>query len=100
MSRISRAEVERIAALARLSLDADEVERMTADLDAMLDYVGSLAALDVRGVEPSAHVLPLATPLRPDRAERGLSAQAALANAPRAVGTTFAVPAVIEGGEG
>jgi aspartyl-tRNA(Asn)/glutamyl-tRNA(Gln) amidotransferase subunit C len=100
MSRISRAEVERIALLARLSLDADEVERMTADLDAMLDYVGSLATLDVSGVEPSAHVLPLATPLRPDRARPGLPAETAVANAPRAAGTTFAVPAVIEGGEG
>jgi aspartyl-tRNA(Asn)/glutamyl-tRNA(Gln) amidotransferase subunit C len=100
MSRISRGEVERIAELARLSLSDDEAVRMTADLDAMLDYVESLAALDTHGVEPTAHVLPLAAPLRPDRAEPGLPPDAAVANAPRAIRTTFAVPKVIEGGEG
>lgn len=100
MSRISRGEVERIAELARLSLSDDEVGRMTSDLAAMLDYVESLQAVDTRGVEPTAHVLPLATPLRPDRAEPGLPIEAALANAPRSRGTTFVVPRVIEGEEG
>ena len=99
MSRITREEVERIAGLARLSLGDEEAERLTGELDTILDYVDALAALDTDGVEPSAHSRVLATPLREDRAERGLAPDAALRNAPDAAGTTFRVPKVIEGGE-
>jgi len=100
MSRITRAQVERIAGLARLSLSDDEAERMTADLDTMLGYVGQLQALDTSRVEPTSHVIPMATPLRDDRVEAGLAPEQALASAPRAAGTTFVVPKVIEGDEG
>jgi aspartyl-tRNA(Asn)/glutamyl-tRNA(Gln) amidotransferase subunit C len=100
MSRITRAEVERIAGLARLSLQDDEVERLTSDLDTILDYVKALQSVDTADVEPTSHVIPMGTPLREDRPERGLDPEDAVANAPRAAGTTFVVPVVIEGGEG
>jgi aspartyl-tRNA(Asn)/glutamyl-tRNA(Gln) amidotransferase subunit C len=99
MARITRQEVERMAGLARLSLGAEEAERLTGELDTILDYVEALAALDTEGVEPTAHPTVLATPLREDRAEPGLTPEAALQNAPDAAGTTFRVPKVIEGGE-
>jgi aspartyl-tRNA(Asn)/glutamyl-tRNA(Gln) amidotransferase subunit C len=99
MTRITRAEVERMSGLARLSLGEDEVESLTADLDTILDYVEMLQSVDTQGVEPTAHALPLPTPLREDRAEPGLAPQDALGNAPAAAGTTFVVPKVIEGGE-
>ena len=100
MSRITRAEVERIAGLARLSLSDEEAERMTSDLDTILDYVAQLQALDTSDVEPTSHVIPLATPLRDDRVEAGLTPEQAVAGAPRAAGTAFVVPKVIEGDEG
>jgi aspartyl-tRNA(Asn)/glutamyl-tRNA(Gln) amidotransferase subunit C len=99
MSRIRREEVERIATLARLSLDADEAERMTSQLDAILDYVALLGQLDTTGVEPTAHAVPLRTPLRPDRAVPGLAPELALANAPEREGSAFLVPKVIDGDE-
>lgn len=99
MSRITRQEVERMASLARLFLGAEEGERLTGELDTILDYVDALAAVDTAGVEPTAHPMELATPLRKDRREMGLAPDAALRNAPDAAGTTFRVPKVIEGGE-
>jgi aspartyl-tRNA(Asn)/glutamyl-tRNA(Gln) amidotransferase subunit C len=99
MSRITRGEVERMAGLARLSLADEEAERLTGELDTILDYVDALAAVDTTDVEPTSHPMPLATPLREDRAELGLVPDAALRNAPDAAGTTFRVPKVIEGGE-
>jgi len=99
MSRITRAEVERVVALARLTLDPDELDRMERDLGAILAYVETLGRLDTEGVEPTSHVLPLATPLRDDAPEAPLDPELAVANAPEAHGTAFAVPKVIAGEE-
>ncbi len=53
MVHITREEVERIAALARLSLSDDEAERMVAELDTILGYVETLAEVDTEGVSPT-----------------------------------------------
>jgi aspartyl-tRNA(Asn)/glutamyl-tRNA(Gln) amidotransferase subunit C len=99
MSRIGRDEVDRIAALARLSLSPDEADRMTSQLDAILDYVALLGRLDTSGVEPTSHAVPLPTPLRPDRSRPSLPPDVAVANAPAREGSAFLVPKVIEGDE-
>ena len=99
MAHITRDEVERVAALARLLLSDEEAERMAAELDTILGYVETLERLDTAGVEPTSHVIPLATPLRQDRAEAPLDPELALANAPAREGSAFVVPKVIEGEE-
>ena len=99
MSRITREEVERVATLARLSLSGDEASRMTSQLDAILDYVELLRALDTTGVEPTSHAVPIRTPLREDRALPGLPPELALANAPEREDSAFLVPPVLEGEE-
>jgi aspartyl-tRNA(Asn)/glutamyl-tRNA(Gln) amidotransferase subunit C len=96
MSRISRAEVERIAQLARLRLDDAEAEDATRRLEAILDYVAQLDAVDTRGVPVSALVVPLATPLRDDVPGALLPPELAVANAPSARGTAFTVPRVLD----
>ena len=100
MARITRDEVERIADLARLSLSDAEAAVMTADLEAILDHVAELQAVDTRDVEPTSHAIPISAPLREDRAVPGLTPELAVANAPQADGTSFVVPKVIEGDEG
>ena len=101
MARISREEVERVAALARLALAPDEVERAQGELEALLDYVALLEGVDTEGVEPTSHVLALATPLRDDEAVAALDPELALGNAPQREGSAFVVPKVIEAeGEG
>ncbi len=95
MARITREEVERIADLARLTLTPDEAERMTGELERILEYVASLEALDTEGVEPTSHASPMRTPLREDRVEPGLDPDRALANAPERDGHAFVVPKVI-----
>ncbi len=97
MPHMSREEVERIASLARLSLSEAEAERLALELDTILGYVETLGELDTGGVEPTSHVIPLATPLREDRAEPPLDPGLAVANAPEHEGTAFVVPKVIEG---
>jgi aspartyl-tRNA(Asn)/glutamyl-tRNA(Gln) amidotransferase subunit C len=95
MPGIARDEVKRIAALARLSMDGAEIDRMQRDLAAILAYVEALAAVDTTGVEPTAHVIPLATPMRDDAPEPAMDPALAVANAPEASGSAFVVPKVI-----
>jgi aspartyl-tRNA(Asn)/glutamyl-tRNA(Gln) amidotransferase subunit C len=97
MSRITRKEVHDVARLARLSLSDEEAERMTADLGHILEYVETLQELDTEGIEPTAHAIPLETPMREDRAVPGIDPELAVANAPDSINTAFVVPKVIEG---
>ncbi len=96
MSRISRAELERIARLARLRLDDAEAEDARSRLDAILDYVAQLDAVDTAGVPVTTHVIPLATPTREDVPAGLLSPELAVANAPAARGSAFTVPRVLD----
>ncbi len=99
MSGIARDEVRRIVALARLSMDDAELDRMQRDLAAILDYVETLDAVDTSGVEPTSHVIPLATPQRDDVPEPPMDPDLAVANAPEVSGSAFVVPKVISGEE-
>lgn len=99
MTHITRAEVERVVALARLSLSERELDAMAQELEAILSYVDTLDRVDTRDVPPTSHVIPLATPLREDRPAAPLDPELAVANAPEHAGSAFLVPVVIEGEE-
>ena len=98
--KITRQDVDRVAALAHLELTAEEVERMRQQLDSILGYFEKLNELDTTNVEPKAQALAEARPdpaLRDDDATRaGLPRPQALAAAPDADQTFFKVPKVIE----
>lgn len=100
MSRITREEVHRIAGLARLALSDEEAERMSGQLAAILDYVEELSSLDLEGVEPTAHAIPVRLALREDAPRPSFPVEVALANAPAHDASAFLVPKVIEGEEG
>ena len=96
MSRISRAEVERIAHLARLRLTEAEAADAARRLDAILDYVAQLEAVDTSGVPATSFVIPLATPMREDVPGALLPPEVAVANAPTPRGSAFTVPRVLD----
>jgi aspartyl-tRNA(Asn)/glutamyl-tRNA(Gln) amidotransferase subunit C len=93
---ISREEVQHVARLARLQLSDEELERMREQLDAILAYVDKLRELDVEGVEPTSHAVPLVDVMRDDATSPCLSQEAALANAPDRADEFFRVPRIIE----
>ncbi len=95
---ITAAEVERIAKLAHLALSPDETARMTAELGQILAYVRQLEAVNVEGVEPTAHVQLDRLPLRPDEPVPSLPHDLALREAPRVSQEGFAVPAFVDEG--
>jgi aspartyl-tRNA(Asn)/glutamyl-tRNA(Gln) amidotransferase subunit C len=93
---ITRDEVRRVAALARLRLAPDEEERLTADLGHILDAFARLQALDTRDVPPTAHVDDFGAELRADEVCNPAADEALLANAPARSGRLFRVPKIIE----
>ena len=94
--KISIEQVRYVAELARLDLAPGEEERLTGQLNAILEYMGQLGEVDTAGVEPTSHVLPLRNVMRDDVVREGLTAEAALANAPAAEQGHFAVPKILE----
>ena len=96
MMKISFEQVRYVAGLARLELAAGEEERLTGQLNAILEYMGQLAEVDTAGVEPTSHVLPLTNVMRDDAVHECLPTAAALANAPAAEHGHFAVPKILE----
>jgi aspartyl-tRNA(Asn)/glutamyl-tRNA(Gln) amidotransferase subunit C len=95
LARITTADVTHVARLARLELSADELERFTGQLAAVLDHAADVAALDTRGVEPTAHPLPLVNVLRADEPQPSLDRDEVLAQAPDVEDHRFRVPPIL-----
>jgi aspartyl-tRNA(Asn)/glutamyl-tRNA(Gln) amidotransferase subunit C len=97
---LSRAEVQKIAELARLRLTDDELDAMARQLGDIVGYVAQLREVNTEGVEPLAHALPVSNVFRADEPAPSLSLDQALANAPKrrdGRGEGFySVPAVLE----
>lgn len=95
--RITADDVRKVARLARLAMDENRLGAFAAQLEGILHYVGQIQKLDVGGVEPMAHVLPLKNVLREDIAGPALPLEKVLANAPETDGPFFKVPKIIGG---
>ncbi len=93
---LTLAEVEHIAALARLELTEAEKERYRAQLSAILEYAARLQELDTEGIPPTASVLPPHAALRPDEPAPGLEQANLLRNAPQSEAGQFRVPPVLD----
>jgi aspartyl-tRNA(Asn)/glutamyl-tRNA(Gln) amidotransferase subunit C len=92
---LTRADVEKVALLARLQLSDAELDTMTGQLAQIVGYVDQLAEVDTEGVEPMAHAVETKNVFAEDRVEPSLSREQALANAPRHNDRGYLVPAVL-----
>jgi aspartyl-tRNA(Asn)/glutamyl-tRNA(Gln) amidotransferase subunit C len=89
---ISRDEVLHVARLARLALSDEEIDRLGAQLNAILEAVGKVSELDLADVEPTAHPLDLVNVWAEDEPQPSLPLEDALANAPDREAGFFRVP--------
>ena len=89
---ISREDVLHVARLARLEIPEDEIERVQAELGAILEAVGKVSELDLADVEPTSHPLDLVNVWADDEPRPSLTIDEALANAPERDGEFFRVP--------
>jgi aspartyl-tRNA(Asn)/glutamyl-tRNA(Gln) amidotransferase subunit C len=93
--RITRDDVAHVARLARLTLTDDELDLFTGQLGAVLDHARDVEALDVDGVEPTAHPYELVNVLRADVIEPSLDRDEVLHEAPSVEQHQFRVPPIL-----
>ena len=93
--RISTEQVAHVARLARLDLTEEDLEHYTDQLAAILDHAADIEALDLEGVEPMTHPVPLVNVLREDIVRPCLDRDEVLAAAPAAESGRFKVPPIL-----
>ena len=81
-----------VARLARLRLTDGEVERMSRELSGVLDHIEKIGELDLDGVEPTSHVVPMENVLRSDEPRPSAPRERVLAEAPDRAPQGFRVP--------
>jgi aspartyl-tRNA(Asn)/glutamyl-tRNA(Gln) amidotransferase subunit C len=95
--KLSLAQVEHVATLARLALTGEEKELYREQLSSILEYAERLQALDTEAIPPTATVLPLQNVMREDEVQPSLPVADVLANAPAVEDHCFRVPVILEG---
>lgn len=94
--KITVADVEYVACLARLDLTDAEKHLFAGQMDSILDYVEKLKELDTEGILPTSHAVPVENAFRPDQTGPSIGIEKALANAPDRAAGFYRVPKVIE----
>jgi aspartyl-tRNA(Asn)/glutamyl-tRNA(Gln) amidotransferase subunit C len=89
-------DIDHVARLARLRLDAEETERLRTQLALILEAAAKVGEVATDDVPPTAFAIPRANVLRPDEPDPSLPPEEALANAPAQEDGRFRVPRVLE----
>ncbi|MGO2134618.1 Asp-tRNA(Asn)/Glu-tRNA(Gln) amidotransferase subunit GatC [Marinobacter sp.] len=93
---ISREDIEKVAVLARIRLDEEQIPALENDLGNILSLVDQLSAADTDNVEPLAHPLDAVQRLRADEVTESNQREAFQAIAPATENGLYLVPRVIE----
>jgi aspartyl-tRNA(Asn)/glutamyl-tRNA(Gln) amidotransferase subunit C len=89
-------DIKYVAHLARIALTPDEEKKLAEQLGGILGYIEKLKELDVSGVEPTAHAVPMVNVTRADEIQPSLPHDEAMRNAPKEAGGLFIVPKIVE----
>ncbi len=97
MTKISVADVKKLAKLSRLKLNDKEVAKYQDELSAILSYVEKLQKVDTKGLEPTSQVTGLKNVVRPDELmDYGTTPDELLKNAPAVEAHQFKVKRIIQ----
>ena len=95
MSTISRDEVARVAALARIELRPDEVDRLAGELGVIVESIAKVSQVATPDVPATSHPLPLTNVYRDDVPQAALPVADVLAGAPASEDGKFLVPQIL-----
>lgn len=95
MSEITPDLVRHLGVLARIQLSEDEVERLTGQLDVIVDNIQKVAEVATPDVAATSHPIPLENVFRSDVPGDTLTLSEVLQNAPDATGDRFRVTAIL-----
>ena len=94
MERISKDDVKYVAKLAELEFDDKDIEKITSQLDKILDHVANISSVNTEGVPPTSHILDIKNVFREDEVKESISQESALENAPDKKSDGFEVPKI------
>ena len=89
-------DVEYVAHLARIHLNAEEIRKFQAQLEHIVEYVRKIQELDTSGVEPTSHAIVVQNVLRDDANRESLDPDDVMRNAPRHRDGQFVVPKILQ----
>jgi aspartyl-tRNA(Asn)/glutamyl-tRNA(Gln) amidotransferase subunit C len=95
VENITKEQVKHVADLARLTITDEEVEKMTEDLQSIINHAEQLNELDTTNVEPTTHVLDLVNVFRKDEPKEWITQEEALKNAPDHKDGQIRVPSIL-----
>jgi aspartyl-tRNA(Asn)/glutamyl-tRNA(Gln) amidotransferase subunit C len=96
MAKLTREDVLNLAALSRLRLSEEEIEKLRDELSRILDYVETLDKVEISGLEPTYQVTGLQNVFRPDEIkDYGYKTEDLLKNAPAIQDGQFKVKRVL-----
>jgi len=97
MSKLSKKDVEHVAALAKLPLSDKEIETYLRQLDEVLNHIGELDEIDTENTEPTSQTTGLENVFRPDelKPQQGLSQEEAISGTEKSYNGYFKVEAIL-----
>ena len=88
-------QVERAAKIAMIHMEAEETQVLAQELSEIIDYVSMIADVDVEGVPPTIHILPISNVMREDEAISFGNREGLLSQGPETENGHFKVPRII-----
>jgi aspartyl-tRNA(Asn)/glutamyl-tRNA(Gln) amidotransferase subunit C len=95
MSSLSRDDVAKLAALARIEMSEDELVSLASQFGLILDAVARVQEVNLDGVEPTSHPQPIQNVFRQDVVQPSLTPTQALSGAPAQEEQRFRVPQIL-----
>jgi len=95
MSKITAADVRKVANLARLDLPEEKIATYTGQLERILDYVAQLELVDTEGVPPTTRAVEVVNVTRDDVVTPTDVREQLLNEAPQREGDFFRVPKIL-----
>ncbi len=94
--KITTDEVKYVANLAKLYVDEAEAEKLTGEMESIINFADMLAEIDTNSVAPTNHAMKVQNVFREDIVESSYSQEDILKNAPSQEGGCYLVPKVVE----
>ena len=95
MSTLSRDDVAKLAALARIEMTEPELVELSSQFGMILDSVARVQEVNLDGVKPTSHPQPIENIARPDVVQPSLTPEEALSGAPAQEDQRFRVPQIL-----
>ena len=93
---INKDTVTKVSNLARIKIDEKQLNKVSGELDSVMEWIDTLNEVNTDGVDPVANVTGQKLPLREDKVTDGGYSEKVLNNAPEKESGFFVVPKVVE----